>query len=65
MRVLTFTTALDDGTGYAVTVLTQPNDPDQNCSVSNGSGTLVGTNVIDVVVNCVMKSENIFTNGFE
>jgi len=33
----TFATALADGTGYAVTVKTQPTDPIQKCSITNGT----------------------------
>ena len=46
-------TAQDDGTGYAVTVSSQPNDPKQFCSVSDGAGMLSGANVTDVLVDCV------------
>jgi hypothetical protein len=49
----TFATALDDLSSYTVTVLTQPIQPDQTCSVFNGSGTLAGDDVIDVSVSCV------------
>jgi len=34
----TFTTAVASGGAYAVTVLTQPSNPVQNCVVTNGSG---------------------------
>jgi len=56
----TFVTALDDGTAYAVTVLTQPNELNQTCTVSNGSGTLAGANVTSVEVSCVTDT---FTIG--
>jgi hypothetical protein len=36
---------------YAVTVLTQPSNPAQTCTVTNGSGTLAA-NVTNVQVNC-------------
>ena len=49
----TFATGLDDGSDYAVSVLTQPSSPSQTCSVTNGSGTLAGANVTDVTVSCV------------
>jgi hypothetical protein len=48
----TFSAPLADGTDYAVTVLTQPDGPDQTCTVSNGSGTLAGADVVDVAVVC-------------
>ena len=59
----TFATALIDGTGYAVTVKTQPADPIQICSITNGSGTVAGVDVTNVSVICV--DEVIFSNGFE
>ncbi len=48
-----FATLLDDGTAFAVTVLTQPTDLSQTCTVSNGSGTLSGSDVSSVTVTCV------------
>lgn len=51
-------TAQNDGSAYAVTVSSQP--ALLNCSVSNGSGTLAGGNVTDVLVNC---SANTYTVG--
>lgn len=46
----TFATELADGTNYAVTVLTQPDG--QNCTVSNGTGTITGADVTNVDVSC-------------
>ena len=46
----TFATALNDGTNYAVSVLTQPTG--QTCTVTNGSGTLSGADVTNVGVTC-------------
>ncbi|MEM7053399.1 MAG: hypothetical protein AAF446_02510, partial [Pseudomonadota bacterium] len=49
----TFATPLDDGSEYEVTVLTQPTAArNQECMVSNGSGTLAGADVTDIAVNC-------------
>jgi hypothetical protein len=48
----TFATALETGSAYAVTVATQPSDPSQTCTVSNGSGTIGSTDVTDVRVAC-------------
>ena len=48
----TFPTALADGSAYVVMVSTQPSNPVQTCSVSSGSNTLAGTNVMDVSVTC-------------
>ena len=47
----TFTTAIDSGAAYAVTVLTQPSNPAQTCVVASGSGT-ASANVTNVTVNC-------------
>ncbi len=48
-----FDSPLELGGNYAVTVLTQPADPKQICTVSNGSGTIGYTDITDVAVNCV------------
>lgn len=50
----TFSTALNGGAAYAVTVLTQP--AGQNCSVTNGSGTVAQSNVTDVFVACADRA---------
>ena len=47
-----FPSALDDGTGYSVTVMDHPVSPYQACLVSNGSGTISGAHVTDVAVGC-------------
>ena len=49
---------LADGTAYMVTVAaTRPGS--QECTVSNGSGTLTGANVSDVSVSCALFYEGI------
>jgi hypothetical protein len=45
-----FATKLADGSGYAVTVRTNP--AGQTCSVSNGSGAVAGGNVTNVALTC-------------
>ncbi len=47
----TFATPLAGGTAYAVTILTQPSNPGQTCSVSNGTGTATGP-ISNVQVVC-------------
>ncbi len=47
----TFSTAIASGGAYSVTVLTQPSNPAQTCSVANGSGT-ASSNVTNVQVSC-------------
>lgn len=49
----TFATSLASGAGYAVTVRTQPGGPAQTCAVlRNGSGTVGGANLTNVLVDC-------------
>ena len=55
-----FATTVQNGAGYEVTVLTQPKNPAQQCTVGNGSGTVSGSNVTNVAINCVSSS---FTVG--
>jgi hypothetical protein len=47
-----FAVALPSGAGYDVTVLTQPTDPSQTCTVTNGSGTVSAGVPITVSVAC-------------
>ncbi len=47
----TFLTQLAAGSAYSVTVLTQPSNPTQTCTVSNGTGT-VDAAVTNVSVTC-------------
>jgi hypothetical protein len=47
----TFSTAIAEGSPYAVTVFTQPTG--QTCTVTNGSGTVGTANITNVVVTCV------------
>ena len=49
----TFPTPNDDGTTYDATIRTQPTTPDYECSVTNGTGTISGTDVTSIVVDCV------------
>ncbi|RKZ05279.1 hypothetical protein DRQ25_16520, partial [Candidatus Fermentibacteria bacterium] len=55
-----FSTPLIDTSSYTVTVKIQPNNPiQQTCSVTNGSGTLAGSNVTDVSVECITNTYTI------
>jgi hypothetical protein len=47
-----FNTALEDGSSYEVTILSQPDSPRKICSVNNGSGSVTGENVITVEITC-------------
>jgi 6-phosphogluconolactonase (cycloisomerase 2 family) len=48
----TFGTALASGAAYAVTVLTQPSNPTQNCVVAKGSGKAAAPAVTGITVTC-------------
>ena len=61
----TFSTKLADGSGFSVTVRTQPANPAQICSVDNGTGTLEGSDVTAVEVICGSSGDLIFSDGFE
>ncbi|MGB9404414.1 MAG: kelch repeat-containing protein [Candidatus Acidiferrales bacterium] len=54
----TFATPVSSGGTYDVTVLTQPSNPSQTCTVTNGSGTATG-NVTNVQVICPAVFESI------
>ena len=54
----TFTVPTTDGQPYAVSVVAQPANALQICTVSNGSGTVAGANVTNVAVNCTTPSAN-------
>jgi formylglycine-generating enzyme required for sulfatase activity len=48
----TFTTTVASSSIYAVTVSTSPKGPLENCTVSNGTGTVTGTPIANVAVTC-------------
>ena len=54
-----FATELLDAKRYAVTVLAQPQAPDQICSIKGESGILEGKDVSSVSITCVLKTYNI------
>jgi len=56
----TFATPLSIGASYAVTVAMQPSQPTQACTVTNGTGKLSDSNVMNVQVTCVTAA---FTIG--
>jgi 6-phosphogluconolactonase len=50
----TFGTTIQSGAAYSVTVKTQPTA--QTCNVTNGSGTIVNANIVNVAVVCSTPS---------
>ncbi len=55
-----FTSELTNGSSYAVTVVTQPGSPAQNCIITNGTGSISSSSVTTVQVTC---STNGYTIG--
>ncbi len=49
----TFPLPTQSGSQYAVTIVTQPTNPLQICTVTNGIGTVTNANITNVLVNCV------------
>jgi len=56
-----FATALDNGSSYAVTILSQPTN--QICTVGNANNTIDGANVTDVAVTCRNWQPAVALNG--
>ncbi len=50
--VFTFATELADSSTYLVTVETQPTNPAQTCTVTNGAGAIAGSDVTNVAITC-------------
>jgi N-acetylneuraminic acid mutarotase len=48
----TFATKISTGSNYAVTVFSQPSNPAQTCTVTNGSGTVSGGNITNISIAC-------------
>ena len=57
-----FTTPIPSGSIYAVTVLTQPSNPAQSCSVTSANGTATSS-VANVEVNCSTTATPTYTVG--
>lgn len=58
-----FNAQLPDGATYVVTVVTQPSLPNQECTVSNGSGSINGADVDGISVDCNAIATGPFTIG--
>ncbi len=48
-----FANGILNGRNYNVIVQTQPSNPDQVCTITNGSGAVNNNEVLDILVNCV------------
>lgn len=63
--IFNFVTAVDDLQSYNVSILNQPSNPIQPCSLSDNSGNVAGVNVTTVSVVCELGVDLIYRNGFE
>src|ERR1700677_4231396 len=52
-----FGTKLDNSAAYSVTVMTQPSNPAQTCTVRNGSGAINGASISNVIVSCTQTGQ--------
>jgi len=55
----TFSAAIADGSGYLVTVLSQPTNLSQTCTASSNIGTMSGSNISSVVITCATNTYTI------
>ncbi|MCB1180082.1 MAG: DUF1566 domain-containing protein [Leptospiraceae bacterium] len=49
----TFTSKILSGSTYSVTVLSNPTSPYQDCTITNGSGTVTSSDISNVSISCV------------
>jgi len=56
----TFTTPLQSGAVYSVSVFSQPSNPTQTCVVSNGTGVVTSANITNVQVTCTGGESGVF-----
>ncbi len=61
--ISTFSTPVNRGSSYNVTILTQPSSPTQNCSVTNGFGASISGNVTSIQVACFTTSQTFTVGG--
>jgi hypothetical protein len=57
-----FSNAFADLASYKVSVQSNPTNPSETCSVSNGSGTISGKDITDVSIVCSMNSYTVSGN---
>jgi hypothetical protein len=57
-----FVNALEDGSSYEITVFNNPTTPSQTCTIKNNLGTLNGSSVMDVVIDCQINQ--FFVGGY-
>lgn len=63
--VFVFDTPMDDLSNYEVTILSQPSDPIQNCTLNQQNGSISGNDITNIQVNCDPGTDLIFRNSFD
>lgn len=59
----TFSSALQSGATYSVTVSSQPTSPNQTCTAGNNAGTITNSNITDVSVVCSTNTNDTILVG--
>ncbi len=59
-----FPQSLNVGDMYTVSIMTQPNNPIQPCTVTNEAGTITNQDITNILVSCEVGTDLIFRNGF-
>ena len=52
-----FGSGIGNGDVYAVSIVTQPSDPAQTCTVRNGSGTIAKAAITNIIVTCTQAGQ--------
>lgn len=55
----TFNDFVPSGQSYTVTVNMQPTNPNQICTITSGSGTVIGNDITNVSISCVMRTQTV------
>jgi len=63
--IFDFVTTIEDEQAYNVSILSQPSDPIQTCTLSNSAGLVSGDHITSVELNCDFGSDLVFKEGFE
>lgn len=59
----TFANLLSSNSSYSVTILTNPISPTQNCTVTNGTGSITNSNITNVSISCSTPGTNLVYTG--
>ncbi|MCB1178620.1 MAG: hypothetical protein KDK36_13630, partial [Leptospiraceae bacterium] len=57
----TFSTTIQSGSTYSITVLSNPTN--QNCIITNGSGTVSSSNITNIEINCTGNASGPLVSG--